>query len=341
MARSNAPNFKSPPVMSEDITYEDWKSDVEIWSDVTDLADTKQGGAVFLSLAGNPKAQDTVRAGVTREEMKGSDGLEKVLKALDALFKKDATRSAFASYENFTKFRRSPDMNIEDYMVEFNIRYSKVKTLNMALPDGVLAYYVLECANLTEEQQNICRATCSTLKYDDMKEQILRVTSSDKKSKYESQFYSQEQNHYPDESGATYPYPQQYAEPPYEYQYENSYEPTPDDENSELNPPEPQNNEVYYAPARGGKAPPYRHPNSQFPRRNPPDEFGNPRKCSFCQSIFHMINDCHDHKTSSKRPSYDQYNARRGNASYRGRYSRGANRGGFNHRQSYTPNQHI
>ena len=35
-------NFKSPPVMREDMTYEDWKSDVEIWSDFTDLEPEKK-----------------------------------------------------------------------------------------------------------------------------------------------------------------------------------------------------------------------------------------------------------------------------------------------------------
>ena len=331
--------------MSDDISYEDWKTDVGIWSDCTDLAAAKQGGAVFLSLSG--KAQATVRAGVTRDEMKSSDGLDKVLAALDVLFKKDETCSSYSTYEHFTKFKRSPDMSIEDYMIEFNIRYSKVKTLKMSLPDGVLAYYLLECANLTEEQQNICRATCTELTFSSMKEKIQRVTSGgDKKSKYENQFYSHEHFQYQDEAAAAaYQYQQQYVEPPYDYQYEQEIPnsiPT-EEEHVEMSQTEPQNNEIYYTPARGGKTSPYRHPNS-YPRLNRPDEFGNPSRCGYCKSIFHYFAECPDHKISQK-ANPNQFNARRGNASFRGRYSRGPQRGGFTPRPNFTPrfppNQHI
>ena len=107
--------------MTDELSYEDWKNDIEVWSDITDLENTKQGGAVFLSLTG--KAQATVRAGVSRDEMKSASGVELILKCLDKLYKKDATRSAFNAYEHFTEFKRSPDMSIEDYMIEFNIRY--------------------------------------------------------------------------------------------------------------------------------------------------------------------------------------------------------------------------
>ncbi len=36
----------------------------------------------------------------------------------------------------------------------------------------------------------------------------------------------------------------------------------------------------------------------QKPRQNVPDEFGNPTRCSFCQSIFHYVKDC-PHATAS------------------------------------------
>ena len=79
--------------MREGLSYEDWKSDIDIWSDFTDLAPEKQGGAVFLTLVG--KAQQTVRAGVTRETMKSATGLADIIKCLDALYLKDAAHSGF------------------------------------------------------------------------------------------------------------------------------------------------------------------------------------------------------------------------------------------------------
>ena len=99
-------------------------------------------------------------------------------KALDTLFVKDAAESAFTEFENFIKFRRPGDMSIKDYLIEFNLRLNKIKTHKMELPDGVVAYYLLDCANLTQEQASLCRATCSKLGYAEMKTQIERVSIS-------------------------------------------------------------------------------------------------------------------------------------------------------------------
>ena len=60
-------------------------------------------------------------------------------------------------------------------MVEFNLRLCKIKSYNMNLPDNVLAYYLLDCVNLSDEQTSLCRATCAKLTYADMKTQIERV----------------------------------------------------------------------------------------------------------------------------------------------------------------------
>ena len=54
-------------------------------------------------------------------------------------------------------------------MVDFNLRLCKIQSHAMDLPEGVLAYYLLNCANLSDEQTALCRATCVNPTYDDMK----------------------------------------------------------------------------------------------------------------------------------------------------------------------------
>ena len=309
-------NYKSPPVMKDGLSYEDWKSDVEIWSDVTDLDAKKQGGAVFLTLEG--KAQATVRAGVTREELKSDTGLEKILGCLDGLYKEDATRSAFSAYEHFTEFRRGPDMSIEDYTIEFNIRYSRIKSLKMELPEGVLAYYLLKCANLTEEQQNICRATCDKLTFEEMKEKIERVTTGVKKFRNELQYYGEQ---YPEN---------QYHQSESEYQQEFVDHEDADEDLANVPEYTECEEQAYYIPTRG--APPsYRQSNSA-PRMNAPDEYGNPTRCGFCKSIYHYIGACPDAKMMKKKSNSGNGNSRRGG--YRNRFPRSTQRGGFASKQS-------
>ena len=44
-------------------------------------------------------------------------------------------------------------MNLKDYINEFECLYNKIKVFNMELPDGVLAYCVLKCSNLSPENK--------------------------------------------------------------------------------------------------------------------------------------------------------------------------------------------
>ena len=108
-----------------------------------------------------------------------------VKKCLDELYETDKSQSAFAAYDDFKSFHGKHDTSIQDYIVEFNLKYNRIKLQNMVLPDGVLAYYLLKRANLSEEQSNICKATCSELDHNTMHTQIEQVTSTVDKAKSE------------------------------------------------------------------------------------------------------------------------------------------------------------
>ena len=46
-------NIKTPPLLSKSTSYDTWLKEIEIWQTFTDLAKTKQGPAIFLSLEGS------------------------------------------------------------------------------------------------------------------------------------------------------------------------------------------------------------------------------------------------------------------------------------------------
>ena len=320
---------KQPPLMRDDLLYAEWKKELDIWDDFTDLDNTRKGGALFLTLTG--KAREAVLSGVPREKIKSNTGLAEIVKCLDDLYEKDKSQSAFAAYDDFTSFRRKHDTSIQEYIVEFNLKYNRIKLYNMSLPDGVLAYYLLKCANLPEEQSNICKATCSELTYKTMRTQIEKVTSSVDTAKSESvevepQYYGQG---YEEED---YVYDLQ------DYGYDECYDNTTHDTyyaqqeqgrshvpskssggerrdgfshnqwRGHASAPHPAR-QVYYGPPR--------------PRPNPPDEFGNPSRCSFCRSIYHWVGRCPDAPRSpsgstrrgSRRPGRGRGSSRRGHGS--------------------------
>ena len=63
--------IKNPPVLADLDNYEQWKEDVLIWKEVTDLAKNKQALAVHLTLKGQAKE---VANQVTTDDKKKDEG---------------------------------------------------------------------------------------------------------------------------------------------------------------------------------------------------------------------------------------------------------------------------
>ena len=101
------------------------------------------------------------------DNINSENGVQLILERLDALYLEDTTQTAYLAYQSFESFERLVSMVMKDYLVKFEHLYTKIKDHQMVLPDGILAYRVLNPANLTSEQMTRCRATMNNLKYDE------------------------------------------------------------------------------------------------------------------------------------------------------------------------------
>ena len=305
MSRSNDSSasrqgfLKTPPFMSDDMSYQEWKSEVELWCEITDVPANKQGGSLFFTLQGD--ARDTVRAKVDKKRIASDEGVKDILAVLDNLYAKDEHQAGFTAYEEFVSFRRPHTMSIKDYVIQFNLKNSKLKTYKMDLPEGVLAYNLLIGANLSKEQQELCRATVADMTYLEMKKTIEKVAvpcssqrpNQDRFKEYieqEDSFYTHQQYHKSEE------HQDLDFMPPY-------------NESESLEPEETE--ETFYSNQhqwRGNHRFQQSNPSSgyNYPKPNPPNDYGKPSTCSFCHSIYHWIENC------PHAPPHAKYNRRRG-----------------------------
>ena len=173
MSSSSGSKIQQPPNLTKDITYANWKEEIDIWKDFTDLAAEKKGPAVFLSLTG--QARDAVRQNVASDQLKTKEGLKHVFDCLDKLYLKDSTCLAYEAYEEFEKFIRPSDMKISDYIIKFEQLYSKAKNHSMTVSDGAVAYRLLNSAGLSESNKQLVQATVSEVSYQTMKSQFTKV----------------------------------------------------------------------------------------------------------------------------------------------------------------------
>ena len=167
-----ATNLKMPPVLESEDQYLEWSNDLKVWQLFTDLAKAKQGPAVYLSLTG--RARECVRD-LTPEELSANDGVKAITDKLDAIFKKDKNTRAYMAFKEFYDHKRTQGVSITDFIVRFEYLYHKMRQFDMNLPEGVKAFFLLNAANVSEENEKLARATVGELTYDNMKEKIQKI----------------------------------------------------------------------------------------------------------------------------------------------------------------------
>ena len=307
MASSNN-NYKAPPRKTDEITYVNWKKEVALWSFNTKCEKVKQGTALYLSLEGKPR--ETVLAEVPLDEITCDDGIKNIFKCLDKYYKKDETKSAFTAFDEFIKFRRDPKTSLKDYLIDFNLKYHRIENFDMKLPDGVLAYLLLTCANISPEKMEICRATCPTLTYDKMRETIEKVGVDSFDANSDKRLTFSTSGHTSNESSFAAPHtPVQIKQEPV-YIAENCLQDFEDDQFDEYI----EHEEVFYGnntrPRRFIRYPSNqsnarynnnnqkvfvkREKHSSSPKMNPIDSDGNVMTCKFCNSFYHFVEVCPD-----------------------------------------------
>ena len=84
---------------------------------------------------------------------------------------------AHEAYETFEKFAQPSGMSLSD-VIKFEQLYFKAKSFHMEILDGVLAYRLLNSANLTNVQKQLVKATLSKTDYQIMKDQLKKVFTS-------------------------------------------------------------------------------------------------------------------------------------------------------------------
>ena len=165
-------SLQQPPVFNPDggDSYVDWRNDIEVWCMLTE-GKVKHGPAVFLSLNGD--ARDAVRH-IAKEELSGKDGVDKLLSELDKIYLKDGTTRAFNAIKSFVQFRRESTQPFSKFLIEFNHKYREIKKHNLNFDDGILAFFLLTAANLTEDHERLVRATAK-LTFEDVKDKLQKV----------------------------------------------------------------------------------------------------------------------------------------------------------------------
>ena len=155
-------NYKNPPQLTDSEQYERWVKEVKLWRMCCKLDKKEQGPALALSQDGSVRE---AALEIDIDELSADDGVEKIIDKLNGLYLKDENQRIYIAYSHFEKFQRPQEMSIDSYINEFERLNNKVKVYNIELPDAVMAYRLLESANLQPSKSELIRATITSLTY--------------------------------------------------------------------------------------------------------------------------------------------------------------------------------
>ena len=161
-----------PPILSCIDEFEEWLHETEIWQCFTDLDKDKQGPTIYLSL--DKKIRKTC-SDIKVKDLNSENGVYILVNTLKSLFVKDNNQAAYLAYDKFETFKRPIGMSMIDFINEFERLYNNIKKYEMELSAEVLAYRWLKGAEISEDKQQLARATLTSFSYEWMKRQLKTI----------------------------------------------------------------------------------------------------------------------------------------------------------------------
>ena len=146
---------KNLPKFTTEIPYKTWKNKVQMWQLVTSVEKNQQAIIIFLeSLEGNTKAEKAV-SDLSATELNTDQGKNLLFEKLDKVFQKETIDEAYSTYWAFISFNRTDQMNMSDYVLEYEHLYQKMINHDMKLPDAILTFKLLDGTQVTDDERKL------------------------------------------------------------------------------------------------------------------------------------------------------------------------------------------
>ena len=276
--------MKTPPLLDNEEHYEQWRKNVEVWVELTDLDKKKHALAIHMQLRGRAQLASS---DFSIEEMKKDGAVKNLLDKLDKLFLHEKGRRQFLSFRDLYRVKRQSGESVDEFISNFEHINFKLKSQDVSLPDTVLSFMLLEACNLEDKDEQLILSSMSEISLDTMKASLKRVFGGISNQNKESVKVKQESVLY-------------------EQEFEGN-----------------SNKETFYVSrsrgrgrfqvrggnerGRGGYNRGGYHGNQhQNKRRNPVDKEGNIMKCLICNSTYHFARYCpYSHDESNENKKFD------------------------------------
>ena len=150
----------TPPKFKESMPYRTWKNKLKMWQIVTSVPKTEQALVVLLEgLDEHAKAERAVGE-FSAEELNIDGGMTLLIEKLDSVFEREQIDEAYSVYSKFINMSRNESSDMSEYIVEFDHLYKRMTEFDMKVPDAILAFRLLDGANINGDDRKLALALC-------------------------------------------------------------------------------------------------------------------------------------------------------------------------------------
>ena len=144
-----------PSFVSNEKTYERWKTEIKAWELVTDVPQAKRGTVIALSLPDNDssKIREQVFEELSIDDLGKETGLKILLDFMDLKLGKEDLEDSLEKYEEFKNYKRSKNQKITEFIIEFEQKYNRIAKKDIKLPGEILAFELLSNANISKQDK--------------------------------------------------------------------------------------------------------------------------------------------------------------------------------------------
>ena len=292
------------PRLDDFADFETYADCVEAWAFTTELSKTRQGFALAMSVPleskrHGQKLRESLLVKLKPKSLVNDiSGVDKVLEYLRSRLGVSENETAINAYHAFETFYRKKEQNIQDFIMEFEIRLDRVTECGMTYPDNIKSYRLFFAANLDSITIQLVKNCLNPRKdknrmFDKLKNKIIDVMSNSlgcitKPIQEKNETFATEKV---TETQLDVLVARGWKPPP----RANGYQKVPNKTGRE------QNSYKYKNYNRQGG-------NNTERKNNPIGPDGTPLQCKVCKSIMHLIRDCPHSYENQKKNNKTKYN---------------------------------
>ena len=147
--------IKVPEFDSVNKTYEMYVKEVKFWLKLTKVAKEEQAVLLAYNLPDNDPSgiKEKLFLELDLDTLSTDDGVKEYLEYMDAIFLKDDLTKTYEDYVEFDSYKRPVDVKIVAFINEFEKRYNRIKKDDCKLPEAILAFKLLDAANISHQDR--------------------------------------------------------------------------------------------------------------------------------------------------------------------------------------------